>query len=91
MAEIENHTLAWMRRIDERLDRIETRLGRMQDEIGGLRNDITVLTGLALRQEGAREGHTLEAAGILAKMRRNDELLREIQARLAALEAKEPV
>ena len=45
MTEPESHTLAYLRRIDEKLDRVEGRLGRIEDEL-------LVLNGIALRLEG---------------------------------------
>ena len=64
-----------LRGIDGRLERIE--------------GDITVLTGAFTRHDGEREGDRLSAAGLLAKQRRIEARLTEIERRLGSLEGAE--
>jgi hypothetical protein len=61
--------------MDARLERIES--------------DLTVLTGAFMRHDGEREGDRLSAAGLLAKQRRIDARLTEIERRLGSLEGAE--
>ncbi|HEX6010761.1 MAG TPA: hypothetical protein VFY87_02935 [Geminicoccaceae bacterium] len=86
-----------MREFREELRAIRDELHATRDELRAelrlLRDEITVLTGAFMRQDAeqaAREGDRLAAAGLLAKQRRIDERLGVIEARLAALEAREP-
>jgi hypothetical protein len=62
MTEPESHTLAYLRRIDEKLDRVEGRLDRVEDEL-------LVLNGIALRLEG-REVETTGLKAILDRPER---------------------
>jgi hypothetical protein len=62
MTEPESHTLAYLRRIDEKLDRVEGRLDRVEDEL-------LVLNGIALRLEG-REVETTGLKAILDRHER---------------------
>jgi len=64
-----------LRGIDGRLERIES--------------DITVLTGAFVRHDAEREGDRLSAAGLLAKQRRIEARLTEIERRLGSLEGAE--
>jgi hypothetical protein len=63
MAEPANHTLAYLRRLDEKLDRlhsdlgerlerVEGRLERVEGRLGGIEEELLVLNGIALRLEG---------------------------------------
>jgi hypothetical protein len=48
MAEIEDHTLAWMRRLDTKFDAMKTEIAA---EMRGLRDDQTVMIRLLQRRE----------------------------------------
>ena len=79
MTEFESHTLAYLRRLDEKVDRYHAetgaRLGRIEDEL-------LVLNGIALRLEG-RE---IETTGLKAILDRHERWLGELGSRLAELE-----
>ena len=86
MTEPESHTLADLRRIDEKLDRqhaetgarldpVESRLDRIEDEL-------LVLNGIVLRLEG-RE---VETTGITAILDRHERGLADVGRRLLELE-----
>ena len=79
MTEPENHTLAYLRRLDEKLDRqhAETaaRLDRIEDEL-------VVLNGIVLRLEG-RE---VETTGLKAIFDRHERRLAELGRRVGELE-----
>jgi hypothetical protein len=74
MTEPESHTLAYLRRIDEKLDRVEGRLDRVEDEL-------LVLNGIALRLEG-RE---VETTGLKAILDRPERALGLLGRRIADL------
>ena len=59
--EPESHTLAWMRRLDEKLDQLATELREFRADIKG---DVTVLTGIVLRLEGRDSGLPIELLGL---------------------------
>ena len=73
--EPESHTLAWMRRLDEKLDQLATEVREFRADIKG---DVTVLTGIVLRLEGRDSGLPLELAGMRQQLaglqRRVDQL-----------------
>jgi hypothetical protein len=86
MTEFESHTLAYLRRLDEkvdqynaetgaRFDRVEGRLGRIEDEL-------LVLNGIAL----PLEGREIETTGLKAILDRHERWLGELGRRLAELE-----
>ena len=52
MTEPESHTLAYLRRLDEKLDRQHAETGARLDQIA---DGLLVLNGIALRLEGARD------------------------------------
>ena len=56
MTEPESHTLAYRRRIDEKLDRhhVETgaRLDRVESRLDRIEDELLVLNGIVLRLEG---------------------------------------
>jgi hypothetical protein len=68
MAEPESHTLAYLRRLDEKLDRLGGELGarldRVEGRLGGIEDGLLVLNGIALRLEG-REVETTGLKAIL--------------------------
>jgi hypothetical protein len=97
MTEPESHTLAYLRRIDEKLDRfhgnvgerfdrIEGRLDRVEGRLSRIEDELLVLNGIALRLEG-RE---MEATRLEAILDRHERWLGELRRRLLDMEgAKE--
>ena len=77
--EPESHTLAWMRRLDEKLDQLATEVREFRADIKG---DVTVLTGIVLRLEGRDSGLPLELAGMRQQ-------LAGLQRRVDRLEASQ--
>jgi hypothetical protein len=96
MTEPESRTLAYLRRIDEKLDRVEDRLGRVEgrlDVVGGrldqvesrlgrIEDELLVLNGIALRLDG-RE---VETTGVKAILDRHERALGLLGRRIAELE-----
>jgi hypothetical protein len=89
MTEPASHTLAYLRRIDEKLDRIdgrmdgvEGRLERVEGRLGRIEDELLVLNGIALRLEG-RE---IETTGLKAILDRHERWLGELGRRLTELE-----
>ncbi len=60
--------IAYLRRIDEKLDRVENRLGRIEDEL-------LVLNGIALRLEG----RDVETTGLKAILDRRERRRAELE------------
>jgi hypothetical protein len=90
MTEPESHTLAYLRRIDEKLDRLGSEL---RSEVSDLRtetrtrldqiaDELLVLNGIALRLEG-RE---METTGLKAILDRHERALALLGRRIAVLE-----
>jgi predicted nuclease with TOPRIM domain len=52
---------------------------RILTELGSLRDDITVLTGIAIRLEGALDGLTVEVRGLRSKLDRLDQRVRKLE------------
>ena len=89
MTEPESHTLACLRRIDEklgriegRLDGVESRLERVEDRLGRIEDELLVLNGIVLRLEG-RE---MENTGLKAMLDRHERWLGKLGGRVAELE-----
>ena len=86
MTEPESHTLAYLRRIDEKLDRqhAETgeRLDRVEGRLGQIEDELLVLNGIVLRLEG-RE---IETTGLKAMLDRHERWLGEVGRRITELE-----
>lgn len=93
MAEPASHTLAYLRRLDEKLDRlhsdvgelrtdVDERLDRVEGRLGGIEEELLVLNGIALRLEG-RE---VETTGPKALFDRHERKLAELGRRLAEME-----
>jgi hypothetical protein len=86
MTEPESHTLAYLRRIDEKLDRqhAETRdrLDRVEDRLGRIEDELLVLNGIVLRLEG-RE---MENTGLKAMLDRHERWLGKLGSRVDELE-----
>jgi hypothetical protein len=71
----ESHTLAWMRKLDEKFDRLDAK-------VTDIKGDTTVLTGIVLRLEGRDSGMPVELAGVRLK-------LAELQRRIDQIEASQ--
>jgi hypothetical protein len=86
MAEPESHTLAFLRRLDEKFDRLHGDVGELRSEIGErlgrIEDELLVLNGIALRLEG-RE---VEATGLKAILDRHERRLAELARRTGELE-----
>ena len=86
MTERASHTLAYLRRIDEKLDRQHaetgTRLDRVEGRLGRIEDELLVLNGIVLRLEG-RE---VEATGIKTILDRHERALSLLDRRIAELE-----
>jgi hypothetical protein len=93
MTEPASHTLAYLRRLDEKLDRfhgevgerfdrIEGRLDRVEGRVSRIEDELLVLNGIALRLEG-RE---METTGLKAILDRHERWPGELGRRLAELE-----
>lgn len=87
MSEIESHTLAWMRKIDAKLDMLGERLGRVETHLAQLRDEQLVTGSICLRLE-ARE---VESKGLFALYQRPKAGQERLEGRVAALESREPV
>jgi hypothetical protein len=86
MTEPESHTLAYLRRIDEKLDQhhVETgaRLDWVEGRLGRIEDELLVLNGIARRLEG-RE---VETTGLKAILDRHERGLADLGRRPAELE-----
>ena len=86
MAEPANHTLAYLRRLEEKFDRLHSEVGELRTEVGerfdrvearlgGIEDELLVLNGIALRLEG-RE---VETTGLKALFDRHERRLAELE------------
>ena len=86
MTEPESHTLAYLRRIDDKLDRqhAETsdRLHRVESRLDRIEDELLVLNGIVLRLEG-RE---IETTGLKAMFDRHERWLGKLGRRIEGLE-----
>ena len=86
MTEPAGHTLAYLRRLDEKLDRYHAetgaRLDRVDGRLGRIEDELLVLNGIALRLEG-RE---VETTGLKAILDRHERGLADLGRRLTELE-----
>jgi hypothetical protein len=87
MIEPENHTLAWMRRIDGKLDALVSDVSTIKSDLAQVRDEVMVTSAICLRLE-ARE---VEAKGLLALYQRLKAGHERLERRVAALESREPV
>ena len=79
MTEPESHTLAYLRRLDEKLDRQHAETGARLDRI---EDELVVLNGIVLRLEG-RE---VETTGLKAILDRHERALARLGQRVDELE-----
>lgn len=88
MAEPESLILAWMRKLDEKLDALGGTVNALRAEtserFGRIEDELLVISGIALRLE-ARE---IETTGLKALHDRTQRRLAQVEARLAALEGR---
>ena len=86
MTEPESHTPAYLRRLDDELDRQHSetgaRLDRVESRLGRIEDELLVLNGIALRLEG-RE---VETTGLKAILGRHERGLADLGRRLTELE-----
>jgi hypothetical protein len=79
MTEPESHTLAYLRRIDEKLDRFH---GEVSERLDRIEDELLVLNGIVLRLEG-RE---IETTGLKAMLDRHERWLGKLGNRVDELE-----
>lgn len=82
MTEPESHTFAYLRRIDEKLDRIGGRMDGVETRLDQIADELLVLNGIVLRLEG-RE---IETTGLKAMLDRHERWLGELGRHVAELE-----
>ena len=86
MTEPASHTLAYLRRIDEKIDRLGSEVGELRAEVGlrlgRIEDELLVLNGIVLRLEG-RE---VETTGVKAILDRHERALALLGRRLDELE-----
>jgi len=86
VTEPESHTLAYLRRIDEKLDRQHAETGggldRVESRLDRIEDELLVLNGIVLRLEG-RE---VETTGLKAILDRHERGLADLGRRLTELE-----
>jgi hypothetical protein len=86
MTEPESHTLAYLRRLDEKLDRLATEVAELrtgvEGRLGRIEDELLVLNGIALRLEG-RE---IETTGLKAILDRHERWLGQLGRRIDELE-----
>lgn len=82
MTEPESHTFAYLRRIDEKLDRIGGRMDGVETRLDQIVDELLVLNGIVLRLEG-RE---IETTGLKAMLDRHERWLGELGRHVAELE-----
>lgn len=91
MSEIESHTLAWMRKIDAKLDVLASDLAAFRagtrTVLDQLRDEQLVTSSICLRLE-TREVETKGLFGLYQRLKAGQERL---ESRVAALESREPV
>jgi hypothetical protein len=89
MMDPESHTLAYLRRLDEKFDRLHGEVGegldRVEGRLGRIEEELLVLNGIALRLEG-RE---METTGLKAILDRHERTLARLGQRGGELEGAE--
>jgi hypothetical protein len=95
MTEPASHTLAYLRRLDEKLDRlgsevgdrfdrVEGRFERVESRLDQIADELLVLNGIVLRLEG-RE---IETTGLKAMLDRHERWLGDLGRRIDELEGE---
>jgi hypothetical protein len=89
MTEPESHTLAYLRRLDEKLDRLRSEVGerfdRVDNRLDRIEDELVVMNGIVLRLEG-RE---VENTGLKAILDRHERALARLGQRIDELEGAE--
>ena len=82
----ERHTLAYLRRLDEKLDRLGSDVGerfdRVDSRLGQIEEELLVLNGIVLRLEG----RDVETTGLKAILDRHERMLARFGERIDELE-----
>ena len=86
MTEPASHTLAYLRRLDEKLDRLDSKVGErfdgIESRLGRIEDELLVLNGIVLRLDG----RDVETKGIKAILDRHERVLALLDRRVADLE-----
>jgi hypothetical protein len=86
MTEPESHTLAYPRRIDEKLDRLGSEVSELRTEVSTrldqIADELLVLNGIVLRLEG----RDMETTGLKAMLDRHERWLGKLGNRVDELE-----
>jgi recombinational DNA repair ATPase RecF len=86
MTEPESHTLAYLRRIDEKLDRLGSEVSELRTEVSTrldqIADELLVLNGIVLRLEG----RDMETTGLKAMLDRHERWLGKLGSRVDELE-----
>jgi hypothetical protein len=61
------------------LEFLSRQLERVLDRLGGLEDQVTVLTGMAMRHDGALTGLTVEVRGLVQSIARVEHRLRKVE------------
>ena len=81
-----SHTLAYLRRLDEKLDRLDSKVGErfdgIESRLGRIEDELLVLNGIVLRLDG----RDVETKGIKAILDRHERVLALLDRRVADLE-----
>ena len=77
--EPENHTLAYLRRLDSKLDRVIS-------DIGDLRADMEVTAAIVRRMDGTMQGLVGEVRSLAAQQDRQRQKLERLRERVDQLE-----
>ena len=91
MTEPASHTLAYLRRLDEKLDRLHSEVGERFERIEGRLDRVegSTIAGRAARAQWHRlrlEGREIETTGLKAMLDRHERWLGELGRRVAELE-----
>ena len=86
MTQPASHALAYLRRLDEKLDRLHGEVGELRTEVrvrlGPIEEELLVLNGIALRLEG----RAVETTGLKAILDRHERRQAELARRVGELE-----
>jgi hypothetical protein len=61
------------------LEFVSRQLERVLDRLGSIEDQITVLTGMAMRQDGSLAGLTVEVRGLVHSIARIENRLRKVE------------
>ena len=80
MSELENHTLAFLHRMDAKLDALAARLDRIEAGLAEVKDELLVTNGIVLRLE-AREVETVGLKALYDRLTRRVAKLEEAAPR----------